>query len=818
MMQSQSANLWMRLLGIFCFCWMSTGQLFANEEILSQIKGTVTTHDGKPAAYVTVEIRNTRILTLTDEDGHFHIHNLKPGSYTLMVSHTGLQTQEQQVTIIANEKREISFVLQETLKQLDEVVVQGRKNHLVRPMALGKIALSPMDLPQSIGIVSSKVITDQQASRLGDVLKNVSGVSLTQQRGGVAETFSSRGYSIGIAGSGGSIFKNGVISNTMGFPEASTLESIEVLKGSSALLYGNVSGGLVINMVTKKPRFDPGGEVSMRYGSYNLYKPTVDIYGPITQNLAFRVIGTYEQAESYRDVVQTKRTYVNPSLLYKLGKKTTILLQGDYLHANFTPDNGIGALNQNIDPIIPASRSRFINTAWAYYTLDQYSGSLQADHMLQDNWKLSFIASVQGTNVSSFGTNVPNAIAINGDWSRGLSRVKSVENDYTAQLNLTGRFTTGKLSHQLLVGTDAVRIVTQTNAFQITSGGIPVSAYDKINILDPSKFIPRTDMPDTKDTARTTSPSYRLGYYAQDLISITDKFKVLAGLRWSYQQTMQTNILNQISGTERKGTAAAADNNAFSPKIALIYQPVKTTSVYASYSNNFIVNTGVDIYGSQIKPSIVDQYELGMKNELIKGKLNANVSIYRIINHNMAQQAPNKADGSLNSDVNVKELTGETTSDGLEVDFNGALSQNFYFIAGYAYNYMRYTKTSSVKGAYVEGERLINNPAHTANATFFYTFSQGKLKGLKAGAAAFYTGTRNGGVNNTIGQTPEYNRMIPLSDFTTFDLSLGYTWHRISLLTKLSNITNTLNYVVHDRYSINPIPPRQLITTLSYRF
>ena len=80
----------------------------------------------------------------------------------------------------------------------------------------------------------------------------------TQQRQGVAETFSSRGYSIGIAGGTGSIFKNGITSNTAGFPEASTLESIEILKGSSALLYGNTSGGVVINMVTKKPKFQLG--------------------------------------------------------------------------------------------------------------------------------------------------------------------------------------------------------------------------------------------------------------------------------------------------------------------------------------------------------------------------------------------------------------------------------------------------------------------------------------------------------------------------------------------------------------------------------
>jgi iron complex outermembrane receptor protein len=76
-------------------------------------------------------------------------------------------------------------------------------------------------------------------------------------------------------------------------------------------MYGSVSGGIIINMVTKKPRFDWGGEVSMLAGSYNQYKPTVDLYGPITQNLAFRVVGTHEDANSYRDVVNTHRSYVN---------------------------------------------------------------------------------------------------------------------------------------------------------------------------------------------------------------------------------------------------------------------------------------------------------------------------------------------------------------------------------------------------------------------------------------------------------------------------------------------------------------------------
>ena len=370
------------------------------------IRGFVKTSDGNPASFVTISLKDTRRGTTTLEDGSYQVKGIGAGTYTVQVSSVGLQTQEKLVTVKTGQTTDVNFSLAESAAQLTEVEVRSTN----KAVTLGKANLAPLDMPQMTGTVSSTIIASQQASRLGDVLKNVSGVSLTQQRQGVAETFSARGYSIGVAGAGGSIFKNGVVTNTMGFPEASTLESVEVLKGSAAMLYGNVSGGLIINMVTKKPKFERGGEVSMRVGSYGLLKPTVDLYGPITKNLAFRVVGTYETANSYRDVVKTNRVYVNPSLLYKLGQKTTILLQGDYLKSNLTPDNGVGSLNATQEAMIPSNvpRSRFINTNWAYNNVDQTSGSLNINHAFSNTWKLTGIASAQQTKVSAFGAGLPN--------------------------------------------------------------------------------------------------------------------------------------------------------------------------------------------------------------------------------------------------------------------------------------------------------------------------------------------------------------------------------------------------------------------------
>ena len=210
---------------------------------------------------------------------------------------------------------------------------------------------------------------------------------------------------------------------------------------------------------------------------------------------------------------------------------------------------------------------------------------------------------------------------------------------------------------------------------------------------------------------------------------------------------------------------------------------------------------------------------MGIKNDLLKGLLSVNVTAYRIVNNNLAQTAQFKADGiTPNNDTNIKQLTGQTTSDGVEVDFAGHPAKGLNVIAGYSYNYARYTKTADTKGSFTEGERLVNNPAHTANATVFYTFSTTGLKGLKIGAAGFYTGDRFGGWNNAKGQTQAYSRLIAVKGFSTVDISAGYTWKKVALLAKLSNVTNTYSYYVHENYSINPIPPRQVVATVSYSF
>ncbi|HYC30033.1 MAG TPA: TonB-dependent receptor, partial [Chitinophagaceae bacterium] len=234
-----------------------------NEEIpAGVITGQVRTTDNQPAAYVTVHIKENSKAAMTDENGYFVVRNLKEGVYTLEISMVGLKPQQKTVEVKKDQTVTISLTLTEDAKELTDVVVTTGRRLNNKPVSIGKIDINPMDLPQSVSVVGQGLIREQQAMRLSDVVKNVNGVYMTTSRGNVQESFGARGYSFGST----NLFKNGARVNSGSMPEMSSLERVEVLKGSTAILFGQVAPGGIINMVTKQPRFNSGGEVSMRVG------------------------------------------------------------------------------------------------------------------------------------------------------------------------------------------------------------------------------------------------------------------------------------------------------------------------------------------------------------------------------------------------------------------------------------------------------------------------------------------------------------------------------------------------------------------------
>lgn len=712
-------------------------------------------------------------------------------------------------TTTKNDKLEQFNTAFDTIKNkngaiLQEVIITTNQP---KPVTALRSGLKPMDIPQSIQVIDAAIIEQQQAIRLSDVIKNVNGVYVSSARGGAQESFYSRGYDL----SANNMFKNGFRFNSGSIPEVSSLEKVEILKGSSALLYGNVAPGGILNMVTKTPSFQKGGELALQMGSYSFYKPSVDVYGPLNDYIAYRFTGSYENSESFRDVVKRDRYYLNPSLLFKLTKKTEITVQGDYLHDNWTPDFGTGVIGKAIANI---GRSEYLGATWSNGLTKQATASALFKHEFSKNWILNFNTSFQDYNRISKGTEriQPDA---DGNWNRPLGQNKNLEQILGNQLSLQGCFKIGKIKNQLFSGIDFENSNLESNTFVFSP-----TTYGSGNIFDFDNFDQGGMEPNSAHTKIIRTETNRFGIFAQDLISFTEKIKALVGLRWSWQEA-QADTYDLTKTPIAISRAAKRKDEAFSPKIGLVYQPNKQLTIFSSYSNSFTPNTGTTVDLKVIKPSIIDQYEVGIKKDFYRGIFSTNLTVYQITNSNLAQTAEFKADGTPNTDSNVKTLSGETKSKGVEIDITAKPIDGLSIIAGYSYNDMRYTKTSGLNGSFIEGDRLARTPVNTANLSFFYTLPSGVLKGISFGAISNYIGKRIGGWNNQIDTNLPggvYDREIPIEGYTTIDASVGYNWKKFSILCRLSNITNVLNYTVHENYSVNPIAPRQVMTSLKYKF
>lgn len=730
------------------------------------------------------------------------------------------------------------------IQQIEDVNLHKSGNPNKAKILTSKSNLTAMETPQAVAIVTHEIIEQQQAKQLSDVLQNVNGVYITSSRGNGQDSFGGRGFILG----NDNIFKNGVRVNSGVFPEVSGLERVEALKGANAMMFGNTAAGGIINMVTKKPRFNFGGSVALNGGSWNTYKPTVDFYGPLSKNVAFRVNGAYEYAESYRDVVKSDKYYFNPSFLFNLGEKSQLIIEGDYLKNHSTPDFGIGtitnkdlsySLNKNV------GRNTFFGTDWQYQDVQQATTDAIFNHQINDKWTLNAVASYQNYTKDYFSTErvawiYDKDVDINRlSYKRPFTKTYNEQNYTSAQVNLNGEFNTGKINHKVLFGADA-------DYNQADSYTYNVKAPNNILFLDDSSTWGSVAMPDATINIKNRARARRIGAYAQDFISLTKELKVIAGLRWSYIQNMPTLSTAFTKNTKNIVNNSSTSDHALSPKLGLVYMPNDNLSVFATYTNSFVANVGYtsdkfntinttlpskdvqsqldNLDKKALSPTNVDQYEVGAKKSFWNNAVAVNLSLYQINYNNYYQTFlyfDPKGNTIASSDTNLKDFVGKMRSRGVELDITGNPMPNLSIIGGVSYNNAVYLDTPDTVG-YVENQRLVRTPATTANLSAFYTFTD-FAKGLKVGAGFYYMGERFAGWNdtkagnNSLLARKGVSRTFDVKDYTTVSFSLGYEWKKFMIQAKVNNLFDTINYNIHENYSVNPIAPRNYYFTLTYK-
>lgn len=658
-----------------------------------------------------------------------------------------------------------------------------------------------IETPVSVQVVPQQVLKDQQVFRLEDALKNVSGVQREHGGGAFLDSFVIRGFENRFVR-----FRNGKrlgATSSFGFTqEFANIDQIEVLKGPASVLYGRIEPGGIINAVTKKPLDTPYYALEQQFGSYDLYRTTIDATGPVADSseLSYRLNFAYLNRGSFRDFLDNERFFVAPSLSWKPSENTEVNLTFEYRKETDQFDSGIPAVG-NRPAAVPISR-RFdlqpgLDSGNEVRLLD-----FDITHSFAKDWKVhgGFLGSfanfdqalVIPTNIQSDERTIERAI-----FSDSLDGSSISQEDISAVLDLTGKFEYLGTKHTVLLGTDYYN--GTGDAAELTFG---FATVDTIDLFNPGQGTTNHDQllrDNPLDGFFTTRQSW-YGLYFQDQITLWDKLHILGGGRYDWVENE-----NGSGTTADNVVLAKSDAQRFSPRVGLAYQPWPWLAFYGNYVESLGASNGRDAAGRGLQPETAQQFEVGAKFELFDGRLTSTFAIFEITKQNVLTPDLSTDDPSDSTAV------GQARSRGIEIDLAGQITERTKLIATYALTDVKITSDNSGN----QGNRIPNVPTHAGSLWVRFDAIPTKFE---TGAGVYLAGQREGDIANSF-QLPGYVRV---------DAFAAYHWKlKDSRLTAQLNVNNLFDKTyffggepsfAFPRVNILPADPATVLGSLRLEF
>ncbi|WP_144051194.1 TonB-dependent siderophore receptor [Calothrix sp. PCC 7507] len=663
-----------------------------------------------------------------------------------------------------------------------ELVVTGEQDGYRVPDAstATKTDTPIRDVPQSIQVIPQKVIEDQKIIRISDAVRNVSGVTPQGGYAGNTDNYNIRGFTTY------DNLRNGFYSQD-GNVNPTNIDRIEVLKGPASVLYGQFEPGGVVNYITKQPLSQPYYSGEFTVGSYNTYRPSIDISGPLNseRTLLYRLNTAYESSGSFIDFVDQESFFIAPTLTYKISDATSLTFEYEYSKVNRTYYDGSPP-----DPIIfqrPISLFLGEPDTKDYYR-ESNNVNLTFEHRFSENLKLRSAFSAELYNEDA-KTIRPDSIDADGRTVlRRFAAGPGYLENYSLQTQIVGKFNTGSIQHQMLLGLDLNKYIYGYDFLRT-----PANSIDLFNPVYGSP------LPTSFETARKERYDRNtIGLYLQDQVSLLPNLKLLVGGRVDFINRKNRTQDLDGSGTNLIGDATTEDfyDSPFSPRVGIVYQPIEPISLYASYSSSFNPSSSRTATGSTLPPESGTQYEVGIKAEALGGKLSAILAAYEITKQNVATTDPNNTDFSI--------AAGEVKSRGIELDISGEILPGWNIIASY---FVNDAFVSEDNDPTLRGNRLVNAPRQGGSLWTTYEIQSGDLQGLGFGGGVFFVGDRAASLPNTF-DIPSYVR----TDATIFYKRDNW---RVGL-----NFKNLFDIQSFDSqgYYLRPNAPFTVLGTISVQF
>lgn len=646
------------------------------------------------------------------------------------------------------------------VEQMDMTVSGGDWSgyHVLNANTATKTEAPIMQTPMNVQVVPRSLMDDQQDIRITEALvKNVSGIQAFHGSGNIYENFYIRGFQTG------NVYRNGLLRGFNTYDPAN-IEQLEVLKGPTSMLYGRTQPGGLINYVTKKGSPTSNYSLQQQIGSYDQYRTTLDATGPIDQagELSYRLNLAYQDIGSFKQFVNDERYFLAPTLSWRPNDRFEANLELEYKHENKVDDWGIPSIGDRPAPV-PLSRSYQDLAKGPVYdtTLVAYDWALK----FTDNWKLTNRFLWENWDIEYFDIAPARLDSDNRTLFRSLVGAANANQEtYATNLDLTGKFELLGSKHEILIGGDYYH-----NSFDNPGARPgPSPLISSVDIFNPVYHVVDVDaLYQQPPTFAFLRREERFGIYFQDQITLFDKFHILGGGRYDWV-TYGTGA-NGGSYEFAKASFNDIEDQKFSPRIGILYQPWEWLSLYGSYSESLgSANTGFSFTGESFNPQEGEQFEAGFKTELFDSRFSTTVSYFDLTKTNNTVSDPAHPGYSITA--------GTVRSRGIEVDIKGRITDKLNLVTTYAFTDIRYVKANPP----IQGQREPNVPEHQASLWSTYQVTDH----FKLGLGGIAVGTRQA----------DFSNPVKLSGYVRMDMMAAYTLPiDDTLLTAQINVYNVLD-------------------------
>jgi catecholate siderophore receptor len=580
-----------------------------------------------------------------------------------------------------------------TVTEKADPQVQGKDAVRTRQTSIGKGTQDIRDVPQSITVVTEKLIDDVKLDTLRDALRYTAGITFAATENGTDQDIRLRGFPIATTGD---LMIDGMRDPSQYDRDTFNLDRVEVMRGSASMLFGRGSTGGVVNQVSKKPLLADQSDVVGTVGSRGYVRTTADFNIRTGETTALRINAMYNKADNGGATID--KNGIAPSFSWGLGTADEFTVGLFHLNNNNVLPGAVRFLNGNLAPIRPGdnynTRADFADGS-ADYVHGAWNHLFDDGGRLRTQFRSGVFERSQWATVASFCSRTPTAA---GACPTGAPAVTSINPDtFLTRTGLTPRKDRYKatyaqgdygntfgwfgLRHEVLAGVDAAH--EEADRFQNNGSTLGIRPPTRVGTPDDNAGLIGNGLsPQWRPSSGYSAKA--VGVFAQDLVQVAPDWKLLGGVRYdSFRGDFEQFGYAAGAGGALTGTTRTRlSESPWSYRGGVLYQPSPTQSYHLSYGTSF--NTSADTYqyvtpqNANTPPEKSRNLELGAKLDWLDGKLSTRGAIFRTEKYN-------ERTTDLDFAGTAYTLSGKRHTSGLELDIVGRITPQWEVYGSYTW-------------------------------------------------------------------------------------------------------------------------------------